>query len=79
VKLVPVDNASQQADFTAKVLHIDPSKYAAHWTKKAFREALTAPAIKGSDAEVIAWVKSTPGAVGYVAGPSAGVKVLLKY
>jgi hypothetical protein len=79
VKLVPVDNAAQQADFVAKVLQTDATKYAARWTKKAFREGLTAPAVKGSDAEVLAFVKATPGAVGYVAGPSSGVKVLMKY
>lgn len=79
IKLVPVDNAAQQADFTAKVLQTDVTKYSARWTKKAFREGLTAPAMKGSDAEVTAFVKATPGAVGYVAGFSSGVKVLIKY
>jgi ABC-type phosphate transport system substrate-binding protein len=79
VKLVPVENASQQADFLAKVLQSDPAKHTARWTKKAFREGLTAPATKGSDAEVIAFVKNTPGAVGYVSGGSSGVKVLEKY
>jgi len=78
-KLVPVDNAAAQSDFAAKVLGTDVAKYGARWTKKAFREGLTAPSVKGSDAEVMAFVKSTPGAVGYVAGASAGVKVLLKY
>jgi hypothetical protein len=79
LKLVPVDNAAQQGDFVAKVLQTDVAKYSARWTKKAFREGLTAPPVKGSDAEVIAFVKSTPGAVGYVTGPSSGVKVLQKY
>jgi ABC-type phosphate transport system substrate-binding protein len=79
VKLVPVENASQQADFLAKVLQSDPAKHTARWTKKAFREGLTAPATKGSDAEVINFVKNTPGAVGYVSGGSSGVKVLEKY
>jgi hypothetical protein len=79
VKLLPVDNAAQQTDFLAKVLQTDVAKYSARWTKKAFREGLTAPPVKGSDAEVLAFVKATPGAVGYVAGPSSGVKVLQKY
>jgi ABC-type phosphate transport system substrate-binding protein len=79
VKLVPVENSSQQADFLAKVLQSDPAKHTARWTKKAFREGLTAPATKGSDAEVIAFVKATPGAVGYVSGGASGVKVLEKY
>jgi ABC-type phosphate transport system substrate-binding protein len=78
-KLVPVDNAAAQADFLSKVMQSDGTKYAARWTKKSFREGLTAPAVKGSDAEVIAFVKSTPGAVGYVSGTSSGVKVISKY
>lgn len=78
-KLVPVDNAAQQADFTAKVLGTDVAKYGARWTKKAFREGLTAPPVKGSDAEVLAFVKATPGAVGYVSASGPGVKVLMKY
>ena len=79
VKLVPVDNAAQQADFLAKLLQTDGNKYALRWTKKGFREGLAAPALKGSDAETIAFVKATPGALGYVAGPAGGVKVLHKY
>jgi ABC-type phosphate transport system substrate-binding protein len=78
-KLVPVDNAAEQGDFTTKVLGMDATKYGARWTKKAFREGLTAPAVKGSDAEVVAFVKATPGAVGYVSGTASGVKVLMKY
>ena len=38
-----------------------------------------APAVKGSNAEVIAFVKATPGTVGCVGGASSGVKVLQKY
>lgn len=79
VKLVPVDNAAQQPEFLAKVLQIDGGKYSARWTKKAFREGLAAPSAKGSDAETIAFVKATPGALAYVAGPASGVKVLHKY
>ena len=79
VKLVPVDNAAQQADFLSKVLQLDVTKYSARWTKKAFREGMTAPAVKGSDAEVLAFVKATPGAIGYVSSSGGGAKVLLKY
>lgn len=79
VKLVPVENTAEQESFLVKVLHIDIAKYSTRWTKKAFREGLTAPSAKGSDADVIAYVKATPGAVGYVGAPSSGVKVLQKY
>jgi hypothetical protein len=79
IRLVPVDNGPAQAEFVAKVLHIELPKYSTLWIKKAFREGLTAPSVKGSDAEVIAFVKATPGAVGYVNTSASGVKVLQKF
>jgi hypothetical protein len=80
IKLQPVDNAAVQADFQARVLKMAPAKYTASWTKKAFRDGLNAPPTKGSDAEVIGFVKATPGAIGYVStAPAAGVTVLGRY
>ncbi len=66
LKLVPVDNRSAQRGFLATVLHLDPARYATLWAKKAFRDGLEAPAAKASDAEVLAFVQSTRGAIGYV-------------
>ena len=80
LRLIPVDNSAIQAEFLAKVLQTDAKKYAARWTKKTFREGITAPAVKGSDAEVTAYVRGTPGAIGYVGGPPPeGVKRLEKF
>lgn len=79
LKLVPVDNVAAHAQFLASVLQTDPPKYAARWTRKSFREGLVPPSLKGSDAEVTAFVKATPGAIGYVSTPSSGVKVLDKF
>jgi ABC-type phosphate transport system substrate-binding protein len=79
VKLVPLDNAAAQAEFLSKVFGIDAGKYNTIWAKKGFRDGLNAPAVKGSDLEVTAAVKSTPGAVGYVTSAPAGVKVIRKY
>jgi hypothetical protein len=79
VRLVPVDNSVAQTEFLSKVLQTDEQKYYARWTRKSFREGITAPALKGSDAEVIAFVKSTPGAIGYVRNPSSGVTVLQRF
>jgi hypothetical protein len=77
VRLVPVDNASVQARFLAQVIKFDAAKYAATWIKKSFRDGLTAPSVKGTDAEVIEFVKRTPGAVGYVgAAPGGGVNLV---
>jgi ABC-type phosphate transport system substrate-binding protein len=78
-KLVPIDSGSLQADFLAKVMKVDASKYASIWAKKGFRDGVNPPAVRGGDAEVIAAVKSTPGAVGYVSKAPADVKVIQKY
>jgi len=79
VKLTPIDNGSLKNDFLDKALHLTADKYTAIWVKKGFRDGLTAPASKGSDQEVIAIVKSKPGAVGYVSKASADVKVIKKF
>jgi len=79
VKLAPVDNGVVQNEFLAKVLHMDATKYSTLWTKKGFREGLNAPAVKGSDIEVVSSVKSNPGGVGYVSAPAPGVTVIRKY
>jgi hypothetical protein len=78
VKLVPIDNAAMQSTFLARVIKLDPAKYATAWTKKSFRDGLNPPAVKSSDAEVTDFVKRTPGAVGYVgaAFDGAGVKIV---
>jgi len=77
VRLVAVNNASMYSEFLAAVLQTNPRQYAARWTRKSFREGLVPPDMKGGDAEVIAFVKATPGAVGYVSnGAGSGVKVL---
>ena len=78
-KLVPVDNAAAQAEFASKVLQVELPKYTSLWTKKSFREGLNAPAVKGSDAEVGAFVKATAGAVGYVTAAPPGARVIGKY
>lgn len=79
IKVVPLDNASLQKDFVEKVLKMDGLAYNVIWTKKGFREGLNPPPVKSGDAEVIAAVKATPGAVGYVSSAPEGVKVIRKY
>ena len=79
VKLVPVDNTSIQKEFLSKALQTDTDKYYARWSRKVYREGLTVPVAKGTDAEVTAFVKATPGAVGYVSKATRGVKILQSY
>jgi ABC-type phosphate transport system substrate-binding protein len=75
-KLVPVDNAAQQENFLSKLMQMPSTKYNSIWTKKAFRDGLTAPAIKSSDREVIEYVKRTPGAVSYVSSSPGEVNII---
>ena len=79
VKLVPMDNAAAQEEFLAKVLHMNAAKYSTLWAKKAFRDGLTAPPVRGNDLEVARLVRTTPGALGYVSAPPQGVTVIRKY
>lgn len=79
LKIVPVDNSAVQTDFLGKVMKMDAAKYSATWTKKSFRDGINPPAFKSGDAEVLNYVKSTPGAVGYVATKPSNVTVIQKY
>ena len=79
LKLVPVENMVAQMDFLEKVISMRPDKYAALWVKKSFRGDATLPSTKSSDADVIKFVKNTPGAIGYVSTPKHGVKELFQY
>jgi hypothetical protein len=71
-KLTPVDNASIQEVFLANALRMDPGRYNTIWTKKSFREGLNPPFVKSGDAEVLEFVRKTPGGVGYVSSPPPG-------
>lgn len=79
VKLEPTDNNATQAVFLSKVMGMDKAKYDAFWVKKSFRDGVNQPAARGADAEVIDFVKKTPGAIGYVSTAPAGVKVIQQY
>jgi ABC-type phosphate transport system substrate-binding protein len=78
-KLVPLDNAALQKDFLDKGLKVDAAKYSTIWIKKGFRDGLNQPPVKGGDAEVLAVVKATPGAIGYVSSPPKDLKVIAHY
>lgn len=80
IKLDPIDNAAAQADFLGKVLMMDQSKYIRVWIKKSFRDGINPPQVLASDAEVLSYVKRTPGSCGYLAtAPSPVVTVVARY
>ncbi len=78
IKLNLVENKSLQNEFLTKVIGIDKSKYDALWAKKSFQDGINAPKVKGSDSDVIDFVKNNSGAIGYVSSP-AGLKVIAKF
>jgi ABC-type phosphate transport system substrate-binding protein len=79
-KIRPQDNSSAREEFLKKVLQLDAAKYESLWTKKSFRDGINPPTVRASDAEVIAYVKSNPGAIGYVTtAPPGDVTVLKKF
>ena len=67
---VPVDQSATslvRKAFSESVLRMPVSTVLQYWQKEMFgTPPLRPPAVKGSDAEVMAFVGSTPGAVGYV-------------
>ncbi|HYW49562.1 MAG TPA: hypothetical protein VE861_03095 [Gemmatimonadaceae bacterium] len=78
---VPVDQAKGSAIrgvFARTMLGRPASAVDAYWQQQIFAGGELPPAAKGSDDDVVAFVKATPGAIGYVsAGASvAGVKVV---
>jgi hypothetical protein len=77
IRLVPIDNQAAQADFAVKVLAMSLDRYNTLWTKKAFRDALTPPAVKVTDIEVLEFIKRTRGGVGYVSSAPQDKGVLI--
>ncbi len=77
----PVDLAktsAARAEFSNAVLGRAVSAIETYWQQQIFAGKEVPPAAKASDDEVLAFVKATPGAIGYVSAgaATAGVKVI---
>jgi len=73
--VVPVDLAEQspvRKSFSMRVLGKDASAMRGYWQQMIFTGKGVPPLEKGTDAEVLAYVAATPGAIGYV---SLGVQL----
>ncbi len=75
---LPKGNASRD-HFYESVVKKNEKKLKAYWAKIVFSGKGTPPKMLSSDSDVISWVASTPGAVGYVdsAAVDDSVKVLM--
>ena len=78
-RLVPVHNGAVQGEFLYSVIRMDPDRYSALWTKNSFREGALPPPVLVGDAEVLDFVRRTPGAIGYVGASPGSANVILKY
>ncbi len=81
IAVSPVDmkvNSSTREAFTKEVHNKKVSAIRSYWQQAIFSGVATAPTEKGSDKEVIEYVKSNTGAIGYISSASAsnGVKVV---
>jgi len=77
----PVDlnkASSVRADFSTAVLGRPVAAVETYWQQQIFAGREVPPPAKASDDEVLAFVRSTPGAIGYVSAgaATAGVKVI---
>ena len=75
LRLLPVDNLGTQGSFVSRALAMNLRRYETLWIKKSFRDALNPPLVKATDAEVLAFVELTRGAVGYVSTLPEGTRV----
>lgn len=75
---LPKGNATRDY-FYKNVVKKSERKVKATWARIVFAAKGTPPKVFGSDAEVLSWIASTPGAVGYVSSAAVddSVKVLL--
>jgi ABC-type phosphate transport system substrate-binding protein len=65
-------------DFSRDVLGKEVASVTSYWQQQVFSGRASPPVVKPNDADVVAFVASTPGAIGYVSAgaAAAGVKTL---
>lgn len=81
--VVPVNrpaDSSLRDRFSQTVFHRSPREVAEYWNRLRFQGKLP-PLVQTSDQAVLGFVRSVPGAIGYIAGGRApeGVKVLARF
>jgi len=80
ITIIPSNNRAAQSEFLSRVMGLNANRYEALWVMKCFRDGLNWPVNKTDDLEVIAFVQSTAGAIGYVlSAPPPGVLILRKF
>lgn len=78
VRLGTLDGGPTADAFLKDVVKKSPKQFSTFWKKAVFSGTGEMPAEFGTEAEFVAWVAATPGAVGYIDAATAhdGVKVI---
>ena len=79
ILLQPINNASLENEFLALALQTDRLKYDARWLHWRVHSGRLPLECLADDAEVVAFVLTHPGAIGYVHRAPPGVPVLHRY
>ena len=77
--VLPVDQAEEsaiRAKFCKDVHQKTPASVAAYWQQRIFSGRDVPPVEKRTEADVLAYVKNNPGAVGYVSAATDDVRVV---
>jgi ABC-type phosphate transport system substrate-binding protein len=77
LRLVVLSEGPVHAKVIQQYTQRSPDQFEKYWKKQVFTGKGTMPASAKNDAEVLAFVSSTPGAFGYVAATSVTDKVKL--
>jgi len=64
--------------FSREILELSPTAVTSYWMQEIFAGSNTPPPVMSTVAAVLAYVASTPGAIGYVPGdtPTDGVRIV---
>lgn len=82
IPMVPVNreaNSPVRGKFSEAVFNLSPQELAEYWNQLRFKGKLP-PLVQTSDQAVLGFVRSVPGAIGYIDASQAttGVKVLMR-
>jgi ABC-type phosphate transport system substrate-binding protein len=78
VVLATLRKSTSHKEFTESYLLMTPQQFTNHWRKIVFSGTGKEPRSFDSEAELVAFVSKTPGAIGYISGTAShgGVKTL---
>ena len=78
VEIAVLSEGVTHAEFLTSYLHKNPRQFLSHWRKMCFTGKGSMPVSFASERELAAYVRATPGAIGYIDSgtPHAAVKTL---